>query len=295
MAVYYTNEKAKFGGTSGTIIPFTIKLPSTNFPNIGDWTVYVPAGYLRCDGSIYRSELFPSLAAILGTGRNCTFAKNPDTLQEGFFQLPDLGSKVVRPSRSSGEYFNDTVLQNDAGEKRVGAETVVETLVGDEVTITYTGEFTVEQSDAINFLGNPFFLAEDNDGRTFASQLNSDNFQPHGHDSDVAVFTYTGVWQDSGFTDTGERGDNQGRTEGSNELVTVQNPEGSSQNPSHTHDIDLPTSTELRNASTFRFYHGQTPIEPNGLETTVTLTTANVTKLDKATSPYIFVEYLIKI
>lgn len=295
MAKYYTNEKAKFGGTTGTIIPFTIQLPSSNFPNIGDWTVYTPAGYLRCDGGIYRADLFPSLAAIMGVGAACPFAKDPDSLTDEFFQLPDLGSKVVRSSRSSGEYFDDTVLQNDAGTRRVGAETVVDTLVGNNVTITYTGEFTVEASQPIDFLGNPFYITNDNDGRTFDSQLNEDNFQPHGHDSDVGVFTYTGNWQDSSFIDTGERGDNDGSTEGSNELVTIQAPDGSLPNPSHNHKINLPSSTELRNATTFQFAYDQTSIDPSGIETNVTLTTENVTKLDKATSPYIFVEYIIKI
>ena len=109
MTAYYTSEKAKYGGTSGTIIPFSQTLPATNTPNFGDWKTLVPAGYLRCDGSIVLARLYPGLSQVIGVGSNCRFAKDPDTLSEDFFQLPDMGSKYIRASRSSGEYFDDVV------------------------------------------------------------------------------------------------------------------------------------------------------------------------------------------
>lgn len=293
MSKYYTNEKAKFGGTTGTILPFTIQLPTTNFPNFGDWDLYLPAGYLRCNGGIYRASLFPQLASVIGVGDNCPFAKTQ--LTDEFFQLPDLGSKYVRPSTSSGEYFDDTVTTSETGLKRVGAQTSVDTLVGDTVTLNYSGTFEIEQRFNIDFLGNPFFLADDNDGYTQNDILSEDNFQAHGHDAEVGVFTYLGNWQDSGFVDTGERGDNDGITEGSNELVPVDAPDGAVNSPTHKHTILLPSSTELRNGTTFSFGYGSQQIDPTGLSTSVTLTTNNVQKLDKAVSPYIFVEYIIKI
>ena len=33
MATFYTKERARYGGVSGTIIPFPIKLPTVNVPN----------------------------------------------------------------------------------------------------------------------------------------------------------------------------------------------------------------------------------------------------------------------
>ena len=43
MATYYTKERARFGGVSGTIIPFPIRLPTVNVPDQGDWKEYLPA------------------------------------------------------------------------------------------------------------------------------------------------------------------------------------------------------------------------------------------------------------
>ena len=77
MATYYTKEKARYGGVSGTIIPFPIKLPTVNVPDQGDWKEYLPAGFLRCDGSILDASEYPILAEILGTGNNSKF-KRPD-------------------------------------------------------------------------------------------------------------------------------------------------------------------------------------------------------------------------
>ena len=96
MAKYYTKEKAKYGGITGLIMPFMVKLPDVNIPDQSTWRTLLPAGYLRCDGSILSDEVYPGLAAILGTGRNSKFAKDPEILTDTQFQLPDLGSKYVR-------------------------------------------------------------------------------------------------------------------------------------------------------------------------------------------------------
>lgn len=42
MATFYTNERARYGGVSGTIIPFPIKLPDVNVPDQGDWKNLLP-------------------------------------------------------------------------------------------------------------------------------------------------------------------------------------------------------------------------------------------------------------
>ena len=95
MGVYYTNERARYGGVSGTIIPFPIKMPDTNVPDIGDWRDILPAGYLRCDGSILSATEYPVLAQVLGTGQNSKFRRPDLTLSSNQFQLPDLGSKNI--------------------------------------------------------------------------------------------------------------------------------------------------------------------------------------------------------
>lgn len=293
MAKYYSSEKAKYGGITGTIQPFTVRLPDVNIPSESNWRTYLPAGFLRCDGSIYNADLYPNLSAVLGTGRNSKFAKNPDDLLDNQFQLPDLGSKYIRCSNSTGEYLNVT-LDQDPTISKVGAETVVSSLVGNTTTIRYGGYFEViGQSN--NFGGNPLY--QTTDGFSLDSSLSEDFFQAHGHNADVGVFTYLGQWTDSRFIEQigGGRGGNDGQTEGSNVLTTIDAPEDSSFNVSHNHQIDVPSSAELKLNTTFNYQFFNTQVSAEGLESTVVLTTENVKKLDEAISPYILVEYIIKI
>ena len=125
--------------------------------------------------------------------------------------------------------------------------------------------------------------------------MTEDNFQAHGHRANVGVYTYLGNWEDSAFFNTFERGDNAGRTEGSNELVQIEPPPTSTAAPSHNHSVNLPGTQELRDKSDFKFTVNTTPVDPQGLVTDVTLNTSNVQKLDNAVSPYMFMEYVIKI
>jgi hypothetical protein len=293
MAKYYTVEKAKYGGVVGTIQPFTIRLPDVNIPSQGDWRKYLPAGFLRCDGSILNKSLYPNLAAVLGVGQASKFAKNPTELTDNQFQLPDLGSKYIRCSNSTGQYLNLT-LDQDPGTLRVGAETVVSSLVGSTTKIRYGGNFEV-LGQSNNFGGNPLY--QTSNGFTFNSPLTEDNFQAHGHNADVGVFTYLGKWTDSQFLQFGGggRGGNDSQTEGSNNLVTVESPEGASFTVDHNHEIQLPSAAQLRQNTTFRYQFFNTVVPADGLESTVTITTQNVRKLDTAVSPYIMVEYIIKI
>lgn len=293
MTRYYTTEKARFGGTTGTIIPFTTQLPFFNIPTELEWPIYLPAGYLRCDGSILRADLYPGLSDILGVGNLCTFAKDPDNLSSDFFQLPDLGSKYIKASTSSGEYFDNLVTTSESELERVGAQVAVSTLVGDEVSITYGGAFNIVPGEE-DFFGNPLYESNDNNGFTREAFLSEDNFQAHGHKSDVGVFTYTGRWTDSAWNDLGGRGDNEGAMEGANELLPVEPPALSSPAPAHTHQVNLPGSTELRDNTNYKFSYNPDPVDPVGLRTDITLTASSVQKLDKAISPYILMEYIIK-
>lgn len=298
MAKYYTNEKAKFGGTTGTILPFTRQLPATNFPDQGSWKTYLPAGFLRCDGSIFKADLFPVLASVIGVGTSCRFAKitsGAGAIAADEIQLPDLGSKYIRCSNASGQYLNLTTAQ-DPTLKKVGIETEIDSLVGDQATITYSGEFELTGATQIKFNGNPYFTS-DNNGYTPSDFLTEDNFQAHGHDAaDIGVFTYLGKWKDSGWEENGGSGSNSGKTEGSNNLVTVTTPSNSSNNPSHNHQVQFPSATQLKSSTTFNFqYLDNQVIAPDGLETTVSLSVEDVKKLDNASMPYILVEYIIKI
>ena len=74
MTVYYSKQKAKFGGVTGTIIPYPIAVNDNVNRN------FLPAGFLKCDGSILKASVYPALANTIGIGSNCRFAKNPDDI-----------------------------------------------------------------------------------------------------------------------------------------------------------------------------------------------------------------------
>ena len=302
MTVYYTNEKGRYGGITGTIIPYTVKMPAVNDGVTGDWRDYLPAGYLRCDGSILKAQTYPVLAQVLGTGDDSKF-KRPDVeLAFDEFQLPDLGSKYIAGGNASGTYLNDKITNSSAGSLtgayRVGAEVNVLSLVGDTETITYTGNFTIVGQSSIEFVGNPSFGTTTSDGKTLQAFLSEQEFQAHGHDSDVGVFTYLGKWTDSFAvnTTTGiSQGGNDGQNEGSNELTFINAPTDSAAVVGHSHFINFPNSQTIAANNNLRFGFDQIEIDPLGLSSTVNVTTENLYKLDEATPPYILVEYLIKI
>ena len=53
MPVFLNQERTKIGTTTGTLIAFPQEL-EVNDPNVGNSAELLPAGYLRCDGSILR-------------------------------------------------------------------------------------------------------------------------------------------------------------------------------------------------------------------------------------------------
>ena len=294
MATYYTKEKSKFGAVAGTILPFMRKLDDINDPTANLFRNYVPAGFLRCDGTVKSVEQYPTLAAICGTGANSKFAKDPDSLTDLQFQLPDLGSKYIRAAASSGAVLND-VLNQDTNVRKVGTETQVTSLVGDSVTIRYDGYFEVV-GQTIDFGGNPLYTASE--PNILNAVLTEENFQAHGHNADVGVMTYTGDWTLSGYAQrefSGPQGGNDAQIGGQNQLVQIDPPTDAPFTISHTHRIDLPSVSEVRANNTLQYNFPNTQISADGLETEVFITTENVKKLDNANSPYIIVEYIIKI
>jgi len=303
MTVYYTKEKARFGGVTGTIIPFPMQLPAEPNPSSGNWNKYVPAGFLRCDGSILKVDDFPVLAEVLGIGNNCKFIKQGTTLEDDEFQLPDLGSKYVSGGSGSGAILNNTITNGpQAGNLRVGAETEITSLVGDTQSITYDGVFKlVKNSQDYTFVGNPFFNGLNEDDTTLTAFLGEQAWQAHTHNATVGVFTYLGNWLDSIFlpNDGNSLGGADGNTEGSNERVLVTPPTVSAAVSQHNHYIDLPSINEINAENTLSYNidtdAGDVEISALGLTSTVTITTEAIYKLDEATPPFILVEYIIKI
>ena len=74
MATNYTFERGKYGVLPGTIIAFARTLVG-NDPTGNDFKQRIPAGFLRCDGSIRNGVDYPNLKQILGVGSNSKFRK----------------------------------------------------------------------------------------------------------------------------------------------------------------------------------------------------------------------------
>ena len=63
MATFLNQERTKIGTTTGTIIAFPQEL-EINDPAVGNSLSLLPAGYLRCDGSVLSSAVYLSLIHI---------------------------------------------------------------------------------------------------------------------------------------------------------------------------------------------------------------------------------------
>ena len=86
MAVNYGFERGKYGCFPGTIIAFPRTLDGDN-PNDTDFKNKLPAGFLRCDGSVLNGNDYPNLKDILGVGANSKFRKETQTLKETYKRI----------------------------------------------------------------------------------------------------------------------------------------------------------------------------------------------------------------
>ena len=145
MAVFLNQERTKIGTTTGTLIAFPQEL-EVNDPNVGNSAELLPAGYLRCDGSIYSETIYPALAEVLGTGDTCAFKQEGVTLSNTQFQVPDLRSKFIRASSASDQgVINDNTVINAAGQtiERSGVSVNVSSNVGTTAVVDMTGQYRV--------------------------------------------------------------------------------------------------------------------------------------------------------
>jgi hypothetical protein len=309
MTAYYTKEKAKFGGVTGTIIAYPIA-----FAGFTQQEETLPAGFLKCDGSIFKASTYPALAAVIGIGSACSFDKSD--IDDDEIQLPDIGSKYIRISNGSGAYLNDR-LTSDPDTFVVGTEITVESLIGNEFEISYDGYFQLIGQDDLEFIGQPSFTVLSGSS-TPEDVLTADFFQAHTHSADTRIFNYLANWDDNAFVapdlSTGEpwnsneaQGGDDGVFEGSNDRIITQPVVGGVQQTGHSHELDVSNASEIKANNNFRFRFGGaggaatelTPedvqIPASNLRSTVTVNTSTLKKLDDITPPFYLVEYFIKI
>ena len=161
MAKVYAAEKSKYGDLTGQIIIWPVEVN----PDIDSSYMKqnLPAGYLRCDGTVYNVIDYPQLAAICGVGTTGKFVRrniNGDALQfltDDQFVVPDLGSKYPKPTTGpdAGQYKSIRKV-NQAGQEisRSGLGIEATATLGTKINLTYSGTFIIP-SQTIPLKGKP--------------------------------------------------------------------------------------------------------------------------------------------
>ena len=288
----YTQVRAKYGGYIGSIqVHATPYIQTTNDPNSADFIQHVPAGFLKCDGSIRNASDFYALSKVIGVGEGCKFKKPNVTLREanletgdlGQFQLPDLGSKVIIANRSTGDYLNTFV--GDTDETRVGPSVEVLCNEGTQLTCDFIGNFVgIPVEVSYPFRGNPKYQFEKTSTEAF---LDIENFQGHAHNANTNYLNYTAQHQVGG--DGKDGGQDSGNSGSGNRYEATE--DNTTLVSSHTHRIDPPTQYN----SSFAYQHSTFNIPADNVRTTLNVSVEDITKLDAVTTPFIIVTYIIKI
>lgn len=299
MATNYSYERGKYGVFPGTIIAFSRTLNGDN-PNDTDFRTKIPAGFLRCDGSILNGVDYPNLKQILGVGANSKFRKASATLEEdvplnssgGQFQLPDLGSKFIEANGASGVYTGDSITSpNDVETQKVGVGVDINLNLGTTVNVAYSGEFSIP-NQPINYLNNQNF------GTTLGVvsdeiNVNDSSYLMHGHYSNLSVYAYTNPDGENQSTSMSIGSADPSPSLSSINSVSivgqVSEVAGDQENATHLHTIDRSFPTKSINSSVTAFTADGFPVS-----TEVTLVEQNTFKMDDLVPRYILVEYLIK-
>jgi len=295
MGVNYTQDiKGKYGGYVGCIVPHaTPYIQNLNDPALDQFKKYVPAGYLKCDGSIVSARKYKALADIIGVGTTGRFAKegslvrDPDAENNDFgqIQLPDLGSKVIIASPNSvGQYTSTT--NETTGRNRVGPAVEIFSNEGQtQLVCEFGGTFTGKRNQTFyNMNSGPKFRFDTRSSQTI---LDIENFQGHAHEAGTNKLNYTAQHAVGGDgKDGGEFGANSGAGNSFED-----SPLNTSLLSIHQHKIGRPLTVD----HTFQYQHDQDfPIIADGVFSTLDLDIEDIKQLDNFSSPFIIITYLIK-
>ena len=189
MATIYSKERGKYGNISGQIIIWPVEIDG----DINSTTSKrdLPAGYLRCDGTVYNALDYPQLAAICGTGTNGKFVRRDiagvalQSVSDLQFVVPDLGSKYPKPTGSAGGggvYQNVRVTTANNVEKSrsgIGIEAQAIAATNGVIDVSYTGNFVVPSVE-MSMRGRPTWTVGTSGGRRTEIEA-VDGFAMHGH------------------------------------------------------------------------------------------------------------------
>lgn len=287
----YTKERSRYGGYIGSIqIHATNLLANNSDPNSTLFRSALPAGFLRCDGSIKNASEFLALSRILGVGSTSRFRKDGVNLQDadsetgalGQFQLPDLGSKVINPGLSTGFYNGEKIESSNI--TKVGPQIEVLSNVGNTVRVDFGGTFNAAQGSTIPMRSNPKINMPRNVEETV---LDIVNFQGHAHNANTSQLNISYNHAVGGV------GKDNGRTRGNSGAGTIFEFSGlnSGNFSGHTHRIEKPFTY----TSTFEYNYDQFDIGIDGLYSELDIDVQdNIESLDQVVTPFILVEYIIK-
>jgi hypothetical protein len=290
----YTRERSKYGGYVGSIQIHTSPGLGSD-PSSAVFRDILPAGFLRCNGSIIEAKDYYALSQVLGVGNESRFAKenanvrnaNAQTGDLGSFQLPDLGSKVIIPSRGSGDYLNDLV--DSTRENRVGPEISANSNVGNRINVNYIGNFRgLAQSD-IPLNSNPSYSLPRTTSPVFLDMI---NFQSHAHTSNAIYLNFTtnhAAGQPANALGSGKDGGEDSGNSGAGMYIDVSEV-NTSADLAHTHSLKKPVSY----THNFKYSFDNFNIPVDQLYSYIDVDFTDDKKLDIAVAPFILVEYIIK-
>jgi hypothetical protein len=294
MSVNYTQDvRGKFGGYVGQIVPHASpKIQQNNDPATDSFKKYIPAGYLKCDGSVVSAQKYAALASIVGVGASGRFYKEGTLIREkddeandaGQIQLPDLGSKVIIASPNSvGQYTSTT--NETTGANRVGPAVEILSNEGQtQLVCEFLGKFTGKEIQTnYNFNSSPKFNFNKVSSSTI---LDIENFQGHAHNASTNLLNYTAQHQVGG---DGKDSEKFGANSGAGNTFE-DSPLNTSLLSQHSHKIAPP----LQITHNFQYQHSDFDILADGVFSTLDLDIEDVTQLDNLSSPFIVITYLIK-
>ena len=292
----YTRKKSHWGGIPGTIQIHTVPgLGFNNDPTTAVFRETLPAGFLKCDGTVKNVKDYYLLGQILGVGEETRFLKegtlvrnaDADINDLGQFQLPDLGSKVIIGSRGSGEYF-DTTLSNNPNASKVGVEVNPLSNIGDRATVNYIGNMVISAQSGITFNGSPKYnLPKD----TSLYSLAIDEFQGHYHtvdgDKGFTILNYSGNHDISGQGKGSTANAANASSGNSLEESAVSIPTGES---GHDHTVTRPYTY----AHNFRYSYPNINVPLDEMESYIDIDIEDLEVLNQVVTPFILVHYIIK-
>ena len=290
----YTRQRSLYGGVVGSMMIHTTDgLGSSNDPNSAQFKEKIPAGYLRCDGSILNASDYPALAAVLGVGGESRFIKdnvtvraaNPETGDAGQFILPDMGSKVIVGGRGSGVYNNyriDRGIEEARPTTRVGPQIEVVSNFGNRIETFYSGNMDVSAQTSLPMIGNPRYNL---DRQTSETELTIENFQGHLHNANQSYTNFSAnhevAYEGGKYPDLPATSGHGIYSDFSEEWEATS---------IHRHNISRP----ITYSHDFTYSFPDTPVDMSGVSAYVDVKTSTEEKLDQLMTPFILVEYIIK-